>query len=284
VTTAARLESIAGPAARIEARWLVEAAAGDVAALEAFIARRLAGEPVDRILGRRGFWTLDLAVRPDVLSPRSDTETLVRTALDRALALRPRDWPWRILDLGVGSGAILLALLAELPMATGLGIDVSGAALDAARANAESTGLATRASFRLGDWTQGLAEGGLAEGGLAEGGLTDGGFDIAVSNPPYIPTAAIAGLDKEVRDHDPALALDGGEDGLACYRALLPGLARALSPDGFAVLEFGDGQEAAVTALAAAAGLAALALHDDLGGLPRAVILNRMLPILIKAS
>ncbi len=135
-TIADRLAAVAGPAARIEARWLTEAAAGDAERLEAMVARRLAGEPVDRILGHRGFWTLDLAVHAGVLSPRSDTETVVRAALARASALRPANHPWRILDWGVGSGAILLALLAELPGATGLGLDVSDAALAAAAANA----------------------------------------------------------------------------------------------------------------------------------------------------
>jgi release factor glutamine methyltransferase len=255
---ARRLEPAAGAAARIEARWLAEAAGADAERLDAMIARRLAGEPVDRIVGRRGFWTLDLAVRPDVLSPRSDTETVVRAALSAA-----RAWPRRvrrILDLGTGSGAILLALLAELPEATGLGIDRSEAAMALARENAERTGLGARARFHIGDWTTGLAE----------------TFDIVVSNPPYIPTGALAGLDREVRDHDPPLALDGGADGLDSYRALMPGLRAALAPDGVAALEFGDGQGPAVGALAAAAGLRVMAFHNDLSGLERAITLNRM--------
>ena len=258
---AARLAPVAGPAARIEARWLMEAAAGDDAKLEAFAARRLAGEPVDRILGSRGFWTLDLAVRPDVLSPRSDTETVVRAALGLTLAGAPAGAPRRILDLGTGSGAILLALLSELPGATGLGIDASEAALAAARENAARTGLAGRAAFRRGDWTAGLKE----------------RFDIVVSNPPYIPTAAIVGLEAEVRDHDPVLALDGGPDGLACYRTLLPGIAAALEPAGCAVLEFGDGQGPDVRRLGEAAGLRFTAFHNDLGGRERAVSFNKMI-------
>ncbi len=256
---AGRLAPVAGPAARIEARWLAEAAAGDKDRLEAFVQRRLAGEPVDRIIGSRGFWTLDLAVHPDVLSPRSDTETIVRAALARARALRPDGHPWRILDWGTGSGAILLALLAELPQATGLGLDISDAALAAAGANAQRTGLAGRSAFAKGGWQS----------------QAPGRFDIVVSNPPYIPTADIAMLDPEVRDHDPLLALDGGPDGLACYRALLPALDPVLADGGFAVLEFGDGQGPAVAALAEACDLAVIEFHNDLSGLQRGVSLMR---------
>ncbi len=258
---AERLAPVAGPAARIEARWFLDAAAGDAARLEASLLRRLSGEPIDRILSSRGFWTLDLAVRPNVLSPRSDTETVVRAALGLALARAPAEAPRRILDLGTGSGAILLALLAELPGATGLGIDASEAALAAASENAARTGLSGRAALRRGDWTTGLDE----------------RFSIVVSNPPYIPTAVIAALDAEVRDHDPVLALDGGPDGLACYRALLPGLAEALEPDGLAVLEFGDGQGPEVRRLAEAADLRFIAFHADLGGRQRAVSFNKMI-------
>lgn len=258
-SVAARLARVAGPAARIEARWIEEAAAGDPAKLEAMLARRLAGEPVDRILGHRGFWTLDLAVDPGVLSPRSDTETIVRAALARARALRTADHPWRILDWGVGSGAILLALLAELPGATGLGLDVSDAALTAAEANAKRTGLAGRSAFAKGGWLTPVLH----------------PCDIIVSNPPYIPTAEIATLDAEVRDHDPLLALDGGPDGLVCYRELLPALGPALADGGFAVLEFGDGQGPVVASLAHAAGLAVLEFHNDLSGLQRAVTLAK---------
>ncbi len=254
-----RLAAVAGPAARIEARWLAEAAGGDAVKLEAFVGRRLAGEPVDRIIGSRGFWSLDLAVHPGVLSPRSDTETLVRAALARARALKPADHPWRILDWGVGSGAILLALLAELPAAAGLGLDVSEAALAAAAANAARTGLGGRARFAAGGWET----------------EAPGRFDIVVSNPPYIPTAEIATLDPEVRDHDPLLALDGGPDGLACYRDLLPALGPVLADDGFAVLEFGDGQGSAVAAIARAAGLVPLEFHNDLNGLQRAVTVTK---------
>jgi release factor glutamine methyltransferase len=252
VSLARRLRPAAGDAAAIEARWLTDAAAGDATALEGFARRRLAGEPVDRIIGSRGFWTLDIAVTPAVLSPRADTETVVRAALDHAG--RPRD----ILDLGTGSGAILLALLAELPDATGVGVDASAEALKVAEANARSNGLAGRAAFLLGGWDAALGQ----------------LFDLVVSNPPYIPTADIAGLDPEVRDHDPHLALDGGADGLDAYRAILPLLPRLLTDDGFAVLEIGFGQGAAVSALSAASGLRVVEIRPDLGGVPRAVVLT----------
>jgi release factor glutamine methyltransferase len=246
-----RLSPIAGEAARLEARWLVEAAGGDARMLDSFVARRLAGEPVDRIVGSRGFWTFDLAVTPDVLSPRADTETIVRAALER-LGPAPR-----ILDLGTGSGAILLALLAERPDATGLGVDLSPAALTVARRNADRTGLAARVAFLAGGWDAALGQ----------------RFDLVVSNPPYIPTADIADLDPEVRDHDPHLALDGGADGLDAYRILLPLLPGLLTEGGFAVLEIGFGQGDDVSRLAADAGLAVLEIRPDLGGVPRAVVL-----------
>jgi release factor glutamine methyltransferase len=256
---AARLVAVAEDAARLEARWLIEAAAGDAARLQAFVARRLAGEPVDRIIGSRGFWTLDLAVTPDVLSPRPDTETIVRAALERIAADGRRDAPLRILDLGTGSGAILLALLKELPEATGLGVDISEPALAVACGNAGQTGLQGRAAFRTGDWTTGLP----------------GPFDLIVSNPPYIPTGAIASLDREVREHDPHLALDGGADGLACYRAICAGIQGLLALQGFAVLEFGQGQGGDIQRIAEAAGLFFAGFRNDLNGIERAIILNK---------
>jgi release factor glutamine methyltransferase len=240
--TAEQLSAVAGDAARVEARWLLEAAGADRDLLEAFVIRRLAGEPVDRIVGRRGFWTLDLAVTPDVLSPRPDTETIVRAALEHAVG--DRDRPRRILDLGTGSGAILLALLAELPQAHGTGMDISAAALAVAQANARANDLDDRTEWRQGSWAKGIP----------------GRFDLVVSNPPYIPSADIAGLDIEVRDHDPVLALDGGADGLDCYRAILPALPDLLAPEGIA--------------LAAAAGLAVVEIRPDFGGVPRAVVLK----------
>lgn len=251
----ARLRPVAGEAAAIEARWLTEAAGGDAPVLEAFVRRRLAGEPVDRIIGSRGFWTLDLAVTPAVLSPRPDTETIVRAALDHTRH-RP---PLEVLDLGTGSGAILLALLAELPEARGLGVDLSADALAVAGSNARAGGLADRAAFLCGGWDAALGR----------------RFGLVVSNPPYIPTADIPGLDREVRDHDPHLALDGGADGLDAYRAILPLLPRLMSDEGCAVLEIGLGQDEALRGLAAASGLAVAEIRPDLGGVPRAVVLAR---------
>jgi release factor glutamine methyltransferase len=222
--------------------------------------RRLAGEPVSRIAGHRGFWTLDLMVTPDTLDPRPDTETVVEAARDMILATRAKDAPLRILDLGTGTGAILLALLAEFPDAEGLGVDISEEALLVAQDNAQRTGLAERASFRQGDWSADIA----------------GPFDLIVSNPPYIPSADILTLDPEVRDHDPHLALDGGQDGLACYRRILAEIPALLAPDGFAVLEFGHGQGASVLRLAEAARLALVEFRNDLNGIERCVILNKI--------
>jgi release factor glutamine methyltransferase len=256
--TTEALRSAAGSSAGIEARWLLEAASGDSGVLAGFVARRLAGEPVDRILGRRGFWTLDLAVTPATLSPRSDTETIVRAALERIDAEGRRNDRLRLLDLGTGTGAILLALLSELPEAVGLGVDASPAALDVAAANGDLANIgASRVEWRLGDWATGLS----------------GPFDIIVSNPPYIPTADIAGLDREVREHDPHLALDGGADGLDCYRIILAQLSGLLAPGGFAVLELGFGQADSVKAIAEAEQLEVAGVHSDLGGVPRAMVL-----------
>jgi release factor glutamine methyltransferase len=312
-----RLRAVAGDAAMIEARWLLEEAGADDARLEAFVARRLFGEPVDRIIGRRGFWTLDLKVTPATLSPRSDTETVVRAGRDAMLARHDKHAPLRILDLGTGTGAILLALLDEFPKAAGMGIDISEDALLIARENAGHTGLSSRAAFQQSDWTAGLVptalfipppggegseaqlsrEGGkskqtqwmstlpplpsrlcrssLPAGGRDGEGLT-GPFDLIVSNPPYIPTRDIAGLDPEVREHDPHLALDGGADGLACYRALLPQIPALLAPGGAAVLEFGQAQGPAVLGIARACGLALVEFRNDLNGIERAVILNKI--------
>ncbi|WP_020180974.1 peptide chain release factor N(5)-glutamine methyltransferase [Methylopila sp. M107] len=224
--------------------------------LARLVARRVAGEPVSRILGRREFWGLDFALTPETLTPRPDTETIVETALE----LLPKEGsPVSILDLGTGSGCILLALLSALPDATGLGVDLSPGAAAAARANAEALGLEGRASFVGGRWAEAI----------------DRRFDLVVSNPPYIESAIIAGLDPEVRLHDPMLALDGGADGLEAYRTIVADLSRLLAPDGLCVLELGVGQGAAVSEIAGAAGLAIAALRDDLSGNARALALRR---------
>lgn len=202
----------------------------EIASFERMIARRAAREPVSRIVGRRGFWTLDLLVTPDVLDPRPETETLVETALDIARRIgRPG---LRLLDIGTGSGAVLLALLSELPSATGLGSDISQAALEVARANASRLGLSGRADFQLADGLAGI----------------EGPFDLLISNPPYIESDAIAGLDPEVARFDPLIALDGGPDGLAAYRAIAARL-KPVIPDGWAAFEVGRGQDGAVLAI-----------------------------------
>jgi release factor glutamine methyltransferase len=223
--------------------------------LKDFVARRLAGEPATRIVGERAFWTLYLRVTPDVLDPRPDTESLIVASLE-AIGTRKEE-PLRILDLGTGSGALLLALLSEFPLATGVGIDLSAEACAVARENADRNGLAARADIRQGRWTDGLA----------------GTFDLVVSNPPYIETAEISQLSVEVRQHDPLLALDGGADGLAAYRDITKRLPAVLSRGGVAVLELGFGQGRAVARLAEEAGLSVTGSKSDLGGIERALVL-----------
>lgn len=226
------------------------------ARLEAMAARREAREPISHILGRRGFWTLDLEVTADTLDPRPDTETLVEVVLG---TVADRQAPLTLLDFGTGSGCILLALLAELPRARGLGIDRSGGALAVAQRNAHANGLADRAEFRLGDWGSGL----------------DGRFDVIVSNPPYIPDQDIAGLEPEVARYEPRSALAGGPDGLDCYRALAPQIVGLLAPGGLAGIEFGQGQAAAVAALFDAAGLQVTEIRRDLAGIERCLLATR---------
>ncbi|KAF0179902.1 MAG: release factor glutamine methyltransferase [Alphaproteobacteria bacterium] len=223
-----------------------------VARLDALVARRAAREPLAYILGTKAFWSLDFAVGPAVLTPRPDTETVV----EAALAALSTDRPVRVLDLGVGSGAILLSILSARPLATGVGVDASADALVFARANADALGLAARASLIHGDWGQGL----------------EGPFDLIVSNPPYIPAGEIAGLEPEVSVHEPRLALDGGADGLDAYRRLWPDVARLLTPGGRFAVEIGKGQGPDVSALAEAAGLEVEAVKPDLAGIGRVVL------------
>jgi release factor glutamine methyltransferase len=264
-----RLEDagLAGPV--IDARLLVEAAAGatraDIvgdpyrpltpeqeATLENYLGRREHREPVSHILGRKGFWKIMLNVTPDVLTPRPDTETVVEWVL--------RDFPehaaWSVLDLGVGSGAIILSILAERPAARGLGVDVSEEALAVARENAANLGLAGRLALLRGDWTEGLAE---------------ASFDLVVSNPPYIASHVIETLEPEVRDHEPRLALEGGADGLMHYRRLAPEILRVLKPGGRFAVEIGYDQKAAVEALFREAGAAQVQTLRDLGDRDRVV-------------
>jgi release factor glutamine methyltransferase len=264
-----RLEAAGVDGPVIDARLLLEAAAGasrtdilndphrklsdeQALTLDGYLARREAREPVSHILGRKGFWTIELKVTPDVLTPRPDTETLVGGLLKTL----PENQPADILDLGVGSGAILLALLTERPLAHGVGVDISLAALEVARENAALLKLEDRAVFLHAQWTE---------------GQPDGAFDIVVSNPPYIPSGDIAGLEPEVAQREPRLALDGGADGLEAYRTLAPQILRVLKPGGRFALEIGHDQGAAVRDLMERAGAEDITVIGDLGGRDRAV-------------
>jgi len=218
--------------------------------------RRQRREPMSHILGRREFWSLPFKVTADTLDPRPDTETLVEAALS---VLPDRQAALRLLDFGTGTGCILLALLSELPQATGVGIDVSPAALAVARENAKSLGLSHRAGFVLGDWGRGI----------------DQTFDLILANPPYIPEGDIDGLEAEVAMFEPRDALAGGEDGLDCYRALAPDVARLLNPGGIAALEVGQGQADAVGRLLQDRTLTLLAVRRDLAGVERCVLVSK---------
>jgi release factor glutamine methyltransferase len=234
-------------------------AAEAVRRFEQVLARRLAHEPIAKILGRREFWSLDFAVTADTLDPRPDTETLVAAVLAE---IPDRRAPLRIADLGTGTGCILLALLSELPAAWGVGIDRSAAAARVAAGNAAALGFGRRAGVAVGDWAAALAA----------------CFDIVVSNPPYIASAAIAGLAPEVRDYDPRAALDGGADGFDAYRRLAPDCARLLRPGGLAAFEVGAGQAGSVAALCHAAGLSLLGIRADLAGIDRVVLARNLGP------
>ena len=275
---AARLKSGAIDSAELDARLLTGHALGldltgmisagqrqltsdESVRLEDFARRRLEGEPVARIVGEKEFWGLPLQLSPATLVPRPDTETVVELALELLRADGDLDRPLRIADLGTGTGAILLALLSELPAATGFGTDISEAALRTAAANAARVGLKERATFIACDYASGLS----------------GSFDLIVSNPPYIRSADIGGLAVEVRNHDPLAALDGGADGLDAYRALIPQAAGLLAPGGALVVEAGEGQSDRIQSLMTAAGLAPPAAPKaDLAGIPRAVAGHKM--------
>ena len=267
---AQRLDGCATPA--LDARLLLCAATGldhlsllrdpdaaltqsEAAAFERSLLRRETGEPVSRIIGRRGFWTFELTITPAVLDPRADTETLIEAAL---AAYPDRLAPRRILDLGTGSGAILCALLQEYPAAFGIGVDASLAAARVARANLAACGFASRGGIVCGDWAHAVS----------------GVFDIIASNPPYVRSADIARLARDVRDHDPVAALDGGADGLDAYRAILPDLPRRLTPGGLALLEIGPDQAQAAAAIARRAGFARIETRRDLAGRDRVLVLR----------
>jgi release factor glutamine methyltransferase len=264
-----RLEAagIEGPV--IDARLMLEVAANatradivtdpyrvltpdQIQTLDSFLTRRAAREPVSHILGRKGFWTIELKVTPDVLTPRPDTEVIV----DYVLKTLTPDLPVHMLDLGVGSGAILLAILSERVMATGLGVDISSPALEVARENAALMGLTDRAQFLHADWAQ---------------GQPDDRYDLVVSNPPYIATGVIATLEPEVRAHEPHLALDGGKDGLDAYRKLASEIVRVLKPGGLFAIEIGYDQSRPVEALMRHAGAKGVRTLKDLANRNRVV-------------
>ncbi len=233
------------------------APAAAAATLRELTARRVRREPMAYILGEREFWGLPFKVSPAVLIPRPDSETVIETVLD---LLPDRSRKLRILDLGLGSGCLLLTLLREYPQATGVGIDASQAALAIAQANAEALGVAPRARLSTGDWRQ--------------AGWTDplkGPFELLVSNPPYIESAAVEGLMPEVATHEPRLALDGGTDGLAAYRIIAAASPALVVPGGWAIVEVGEGQAPEVGSLFSAAGLAPRPSRKDLGGIERVV-------------
>jgi release factor glutamine methyltransferase len=257
--------------AALDARLLMQAASGlsheDIIAapdaeltsdaalkFSVFMARRLAEEPVSRILGSREFYGRPFLVSPAVLDPRGDTEALIELVLQLV-----ENTQGRLLDIGTGSGAIAVTLLAEMTRFAGVAVDVSLDALHVARKNALANGVSGRLQFHHGSWFDGIT----------------GKFDVIVSNPPYIPHAVIAGLGAEVKNFDPHLALDGGADGLYAYRALAAGAAARLQENGFIVVEIGAGQEPDVSAIFAAHGFGPNSQRSDLGGHVRAMAFER---------
>ena len=262
-----RLEAAGIPSPRVEARILLRTALGrspealirdpdaPVSASDAerflVLARRRAGrEPISRILGEREFRSLRFSLDPDTLDPRPDSETVVEAALGWC---RGKPGPLRVLDLGTGTGCLLLAVLKARPEATGIGTDIAAGAVAAAARNAARLGLSDRASFRRTDWDTGIV----------------GAFDLILSNPPYIPTSEIDRLEAEVSRWDPRAALDGGADGLDAYRRLAPAVADRLAPGGAAFLEIGAGQAKPVEAIMAAEGFSRFVGKADLGGIVR---------------
>jgi release factor glutamine methyltransferase len=227
--------------------------AREINVISALAARRLKREPVSRILGQKEFWSIALAITPDVLVPRPETETVVEGALDFVVRGGLRMEKLRILDVGTGSGALLLALLRELPNATGTGTDISTGALKVARENAARCGVEGRCTFVVCDIAS----------------VVEGPFDLLVSNPPYIAHDEITSLAPEVKNYDPTVALDGGDDGLAAYRAIAADAKRLLAPGARMFVELGAGQEAAVRDLFTNVGLIAGVARTDLAGIPR---------------
>lgn len=228
---------------------------GECRRVYTLVSRRAAREPAAYILGNREFWSLPFTVTRDTLIPRPDSETVVEAAL---AVFADGNAPGRLLDLGTGTGCLLLALLSELPDAHGLGVDISAPALDVARANATGLGFGDRAEFWEGNWGQGIT----------------GDFNLIVANPPYIGDHEAAGLEPEITDFEPATALFCGADALTCYRAMAPDIARLLAANGIAILEIGAGQAAGVATIMADAGLMEVSRRLDLAGIERCILLQ----------
>jgi release factor glutamine methyltransferase len=269
----ARLSAAGVSDARRDARLLVAAALGWEAArvlaypeaeltaaagrrLDDLLGRRIAREPISRILGYREFWSLRFELSADTLDPRPDSETLIEAAL---AALGDHGRAYLVLDLGTGAGCLLLALLSELPNAVGTGVDLSDGALETARRNAAALGIGPRTRFVCGNWGNGLA----------------GEWDAILVNPPYIRSRELEGLMPEVARYEPRQALDGGVDGLDAYRALGPEIGRLLAARGVAVVEVGAGHANDATGIMAQAGLALRTTRHDLSGVDRCLVLGR---------
>lgn len=230
--------------------------AATVARFRGLVARRVQREPMAHILGRREFWSLTFKVTADTLDPRPDSETLVQAVIDQ---IPDRSAPLRVVDFGTGTGCLLLALLHEFPVAMGLGVDVSEAALSVARENAAALQLDARAGFRRSNWDEEV----------------DPAFEILISNPPYISAGEIAALQPEVAQYEPRLALDGGMDGLCAYRRLGPAAVRLLAQGGLAAFEIGVGQTDSVVRIMEAAGLRHIATANDLAGIQRCLLFRK---------
>jgi release factor glutamine methyltransferase len=228
----------------------------EAARISMLLGRMLDHEPLTRIIGRREFWGLDFALSADTLDPRPESETVVEAVLRR---VADRSEPIRVLDLGTGTGCLLLSLLSEMPAATGIGIDIASGAIATARRNAAALGLTSRAGFLVGDWAEALSA----------------RFAAVVANPPYVPSAALSGLPCEVNSYDPWRALDGGVDGLAAYRAIAADLPRLLAPEGLFAAEVGADQADFAAAILRAEGLSIDAIERDLAGIARCVIARR---------
>jgi release factor glutamine methyltransferase len=221
--------------------------------LKSKIKRRKSGEPISYIVGSREFWSLDFKVTPDTLIPRQESELLIDLALQN---ISDRRLPLSILDLGTGSGCLLLSLLSELPFATGIGIDISQPALDVAIDNAKTLNLSSRVSFQNRDWFEGM----------------EGQFDLILSNPPYIKISQISDLETQIKDFEPVLALNGGDDGLEHYRRIGQGCAKKIATSGFLLLEIGANQAGDVSDILLKSGLSKVKIYKDFSNLERCIL------------